>query len=272
MRQLNVATAVIQSEKCTHASNAERTRLLQMIIESCADSDVILFPAGYYYWAKRTLGNVFSLEKAVTGAIRKARSSAIVCLGVDYRDYTDETANVSGNIDQIAYAIGTNGIIAAGRKFYPTSVEVGNIVKAADFMSKEFGKARIFQVKGFTCYLAVCYDGFGIRHLNIKNPDVDIVLDLVHSFFRRGRGASGDVDFARKGFAGASMQWQCPVFGSAVFFEREVPRNWPTGVMWSGADSVKSFKYADNQMHRTDKIEVTGSKESSVVYKYIVEE
>lgn len=270
MRRLVVSTAVIQSNDYNPPSNKYRTQLLERVIKENADSDIIVFPAGYFYddvISKTKLFMSFSVEKTVSALLRKYRSSAVVCIGVDYRENAQRIC-----LDQIAYAVNARGVIASGRKFYPTKVEKDFTVLATDFMSKERGKARTFQVNGFTCYLAVCYDGFGIRHLDIKNPDVDIVIDLVHSFFRRGRGPSGDVDFARKGFAGASMQWGCPVFGSAVFFERDIPANWPAGVMWSGADSVKSFRYSDNQMQWTDKSEVTGSKESSVVYKYIVSE
>ena len=122
------------------------------------------------------------------------------------------------------------------------------------------------------CYLAVCYDCFGIRKKEIKNPGIDIILDLTHGFHKQGYGPSGDVDFARKGFAGASMQWQIPVFGTGVFFKREVPQNWPSGVMWAGTKSVKSFKYEDNQMHWNEKIDVIGNKENAIIYKYIVRE
>lgn len=59
------------------------------------------------------------------------------------------------------------------------------------------------------------------------------------NFGIRGYGPSGDVDFARKGFAGASQQWDCPVFGTAVFFDRAIPENWPTGVRYHSEQSVK---------------------------------
>ena len=256
---LIVSTAVISSSELKAQSNKARTRLLRQIVEADTSADVLLLPAGYYESGRMTKRRIRLLEKDVTKILRQANSSAIVCVGVDYRD----------GDDQLAYAISTEGIIAAGRKFHPTKEERGVIAQAPDFMTTENGMERTFQVKGSTCYLAVCYDGFGIRHLDIKNPGVDIFLDLVHHFYKKGHG-SGDVDFARKGFAGASMQWKIPVFGAVVFFGREVPARWPAGVMWSGAESVKSFKYSDNEMTWIERLETAWGKEKAVIYRYMV--
>ena len=256
---LNVSTAIISSSELQAQSNRARTRLLRKIIDTNADTDILLLPAGYYESRKMTKRRIRLLEKDVTKLLRQANSSAIVCIGADYRN----------GDDQLAYAISTEGIIAAGRKFHPTKEERGVITQATGFMEKESGMERTFQVKGLTCYMAVCYDGFGIRHMDIKNPGVDIFLDLVHHFFKKGQG-SGDVDFARKGFAGASMQWQIPVFGAVVFFGREVPARWPAGVMWSGAESVKSFKYSDNEITWIGRLETVWGKEKAVIYRYVV--
>ena len=63
---------------------------------------------------------------------------------------------------------------------------------------------------------------------------------------------SGDVDFARKGFAGASKQWACPVFGSAISFNRPVSERWPSGVCWNqGSKSTKKWKYDDNPVEKS---------------------
>ncbi len=75
--------------------------------------------------------------------------------------------------------------------------------------------------------------GFGIKNQNIKNPGVTGLIELAHCFYPKGLGPSGEPYFARHGFAGASRQWNCPVFGTGVFFDREVPERWPTGVMWN---------------------------------------
>ena len=222
---LTISAAVIHCNDLIAPPNRERTQLLGKIVRACLDSDVILLPAGYYEYHSDSLQSV---EKNVSSILQRQSSSSVVCVGVDYHKQKD----------QLAYAISQEGIVSAGRKFYPTAGERDDIASAAGYMSKEAGKGRIFQINGFRCYLAVCYDCFGIRHLNLENPGIDICLDLVHGFLPRGYGSSGDVDFARKGFAGASMQWQCPVLGAGVFFGRNIPENWPAGVMWSGAKSV----------------------------------
>ncbi len=47
--------------------------------------------------------------------------------------------------------------------------------------------------------------------------------------------------------AGASKQWKCPVFSSAVFFDREVPERWPPAVMWNKENlSTQKWKYDYN--------------------------
>lgn len=61
--------------------------------------------------------------------------------------------------------------------------------------------------------MAVCYDSFGIKKQQLKNPGIDAVLDLVHRFHPIGEESSGDVLFAKHGFAGASKHWRCPTFG-----------------------------------------------------------
>jgi len=220
----------------------------------------MLLPAGFYENRKMTKRRICSLAKDVTKILKRANSFSTVCLGVDYRR----------GKDQIAYPINAGGIVAVGRKFYPTKDEQGAITAAADYLSQENGMERIFQVKGFRCYLAVCYDGFGVRHLNTSNPGVDVLLNLVHCFYEKGQGCSGDVYFARKGFAGASMHWGCPVFGAAVFFGREASERWPTGMLYSGSKSVQGFKYTDNEMTWTERVEVAEGKETAIIHKYTV--
>jgi predicted amidohydrolase len=141
------------------------------------------------------------------------------------------------------------GIIGAARKFYPTGEERDWIAFAPSHVAQESGLPRTFTVGGSTFYVAVCYDTFGIHHQELENPGVDGVLVLAHQFNRRGDGGSGDVDFARKGLAGAARQWECPVFGAAVFNNRPVPDRWPSGIIWNQGDtSVKNWKYTDNPL------------------------
>ena len=54
------------------------------------------------------------------------------------------------------------------------------------------------------------------------------------------------------GFVGASKQWGCPVFGSAVFFNRPIPERWPSGVYWNqGSKSTKTWRYDNNPVKKS---------------------
>jgi hypothetical protein len=67
------------------------------------------------------------------------------------------------------------------------------------------------------------------------------------------------------------MQWHCPAFGTAVFFNREIPENWPTGVLWYGeGQSVKAFKYQDNTMHWVKKQIISTHFEDALCYQYFI--
>ena len=163
-----------------------------------------------------------------------------MCLGIDGR----------GAKDQIAIAINKRGIQSIGRKFNPTKDEKNYIEAAKNYLYREDGKPRIFSLNGKRYYLAVCYDVFGIRQLSLPNPEVNVVLSLVHEFWPRGEEASGEVYFAKLGFACASKCWNCPVFGSTVFFNRNIPKNWPSGVFWNkGNKNQFKWKYRDNPLN-----------------------
>ena len=107
---------------------------------------------------------------------------------------------------------------------------------APAFLSEEDGKLRIFVLNGISYYMCVCHDIFGLRHKNLSNPRVDVVLNLVHCFYQRGKGPSGLALFAKHCLAGASKQWKCPVFAAVFFFKPNIPTQWPTGVYWNQGD------------------------------------
>lgn len=252
--KLTVATAVIQSNG--KYSNDDRTKLLKKTIDSLGkEVDLILLPAGFYSTRKpaKTL-----YEYAVNNVVKFLQSyseNITVCLGIDGRD----------SIDQIALAINKEGIVAIGRKFYPTADEVEYIDKASNYLSLEDGKSRIFEVKGRKLYLAVCYDGLGIRRKSLENPGVDVILDLAHGFNPKGEVNSGEFYFARGAFAGSSKQWNIPTFGSAVFFNRQIPDRWASGVMWSQGDkSIKDWTYQDNTLLPTGKVNVKNKGELAI--------
>jgi len=179
--------------------------------------------------------------------------------------------NLARGKDQLAIAVYQSGIQAVGRKFFPTKDEVGYIRSASGYNEIELGYHRIFQKKEMRFYLAVCYDGFGIINMGVANPDVDAVLIMAHQFHKPGEGLSGAVDFARKGFAGVSMHWRCPAFGTAVFFNWKIPEKWPTGVMWDNqGQSVKAFKYTDNRLSWVSCKIIKGMFETALCSKYFI--
>lgn len=214
----------------------DRLAILADAIESVS-ADVWVTPAGWLNAGSKKPDTLFdTLQSRICPLLR----NSVGCVGVDGRN----------SRDQLGVVLSRKGIIAIGRKFYPASAEAHvRVVAAPDHLSAENGKPRIFEHGGARFYIAVCNDVFGLPHLWLENPGVDAVLAPVHGFCRRGEGPSGDSDFARKGLAGASKQWGCPVFAGAVFFQRDIPEAWPSGVMWDkGEMSVKKWRYADNAL------------------------
>jgi hypothetical protein len=189
------------------------------------------------------------VEKSVSDILTLKRKNNVICLGIDGCE-TDQWAK-----DQIGVAIVKKGFLAIGRKFHPTKEEAKYVVKAPDYLFKEENYERIFKFNGKKFFICACYDSFGLKHERIHNPGVDAVLDLVHGFRPKGEGGSSDVYFAKNGFAGASKQWNCPVFGAGVFFKRRIPERWPSGVIWNqGKLSTKLWRYDFNPLNPTTEI------------------
>ncbi|MDK2908055.1 MAG: hypothetical protein PWQ87_513 [Candidatus Woesearchaeota archaeon] len=232
-----VATVVLRSNG--EYSNEDRLEVLSQVVDLIAkktDGDgVILFPGGWFSADKKGARSLYKLvEKQVRTILSKKDRIMIACLGIDGRK-TSEWAK-----DQIGAAISREGIIALGRKFHPTLNEKENVNLASDHLEKEKDKSRVFKFGGRKYFICVCYDIFGIKQKRIPNFGIDVVLDLVHGFHPKGKGPSGAPNFARHGFAGVSTQWKCPVFGAAVFFNREIPERWPSGVYWDGGKTRNS--------------------------------
>jgi hypothetical protein len=256
---LSIVTVTLQNDSSIPLDNVDRLELLKTAMDKFPNSHVILFPAGFFDVPCQKQKVIQAISDEISDHLQAISSETVVCVGIDC-DH--------GN-DQLAMSVNGDGTLAIGRKFHPTKNEKGYIRAADSFNTTEMGFPRIFDVLGEKFYLAVCYDGFGIRHCDIPNPGVNVVLVLAHMFCERGTGPSGDVDFARKGFAGASQQWSCPVFGTAVFFDRDIPENWPTGVLWRRKDqSVKNFKYCDNQLKWKQREQIKGKKEIALCYSY----
>jgi hypothetical protein len=239
-----IATIIIQSSgKYPH--NSTRKELLNAVLEKLNGlAHAIIFPAGFYKVRKKASNSIDLFADGIKSILSRQKVKTVVCFGIDGRGTKDKIP-----VDQIAVAVTQAGIVGVGRKFHPTKYEKEITQLANSYTEGDFGYPRIINVKGKKAFLAVCYDGFGIRQKKLANPGIQLVFDLVHRFEPLGEEGSGEVYFAKHGFAGSSRQWKCPVFGAAVFFSREIPRNWPTGVVWNqGNKSTKDWCYKDNPL------------------------
>jgi hypothetical protein len=259
--EMEIVTVVVGNQTGNCPDNSVRFSFMEDVVRENHTADIILFPAGYIYFDHQRTTQINKLCNHISTFLKSIECRATVCIGIDCDD---------GN-DQLAVAVSKEGTQAIGRKFHPTADEDGYIREAKTYNELEMGYPRVFNVKNKSVYLAICYDGFGIRHCNLPDMGIDVVLVLAHQFWKRGEGPSGDVDFARKGFAGASQHWNCPVFGTAVFFCRDIPENWPTGVLWTDrSKSVRHFKYHENQLTWNEKKALEGDYEEALCYKYIL--
>jgi hypothetical protein len=257
----SIVTVTIKSNTAHAYSNTSRNRLLEQVIDVYSSTSIILLPAGFFELSKPKDKKIIEIAESVAAHLRENNLPNVVAFGIDCDD----------GADQLAVAVNADGILAIGRKFHPTAYEQGIIRSAESFSELEMGYSRCFDVNGKRFYLAVCYDGFGVRQCNLANPGVDAILILVHQFRSKGEGPSGDVDFARKGFAGASLQWKCPAFGTAVFFDREIPANWPTGVIYKDAEKgVRHFRYQDNELHWEQQRTIRVDNELALCYLFFM--
>jgi copper chaperone CopZ len=268
-KELNcwIATVILQSSSDKDYSNDGRLEALSQIVDCIAKETsgdgVILFPGGWFRTDKEKPSTIYDwTEKSLKNVFETIKEHIVVCIGIDGSVDEEDYAH-----DQIGIAVSKNGIDAIGRKFHPAPQEKNHVELAKDYLTEEDGKSRIFELNGVKYFMCVCYDTYGVRHKNLINPGVDVVLNLVHCFYPKGEGPSGDSYFTRHGFAGASKQWKCPVLGTAVFFNRDIPENWPTGVYWNQDDeSTRDWRYSDNPIKSNDKIKMA-VKEGAVLVK-----
>jgi hypothetical protein len=237
-----IATVVVQSDG--NYTNDERLNTLDKIVRASArdvGAGVIVFPGGWFSASDRPANELYPwVGESVSKILAQLDEEILVCVGLDGR--VEQHAR-----DQIGLGISKNGIVAGARKFHPAPPEIGHVELARDHLVAESGKPRIFEFKSKRFFLCACYDSFGIKQKCIPNPGVDVVVDLVHRFQPKGFGNSGDVYFAKHGFAGASKEWNCLVVGATAFFRREIPIAWPSAVYWNqGAKSTQEWSYADN--------------------------
>jgi len=246
---LKIVTAVV--EQYSALDNKARTELLEKVIDASRGQDIVLLPAGYFQF-KDSPEYVYDYIVNKIKAFLKGNKNLVVVIGLDCEIKES----------QMAIAVNYKGIMAIGRKVSPTADEKGKIKSADGFFNTEHGYNRIFKKKGKRLYLAVCYDVFGIKHQKVVNPNVDIVLGLVHDFYPLGKKGSGDVYFAKNVLAGCSKHWNVPVFGSVVYIRRVISKNFPTGVFWNqGNISTQFWRYDHNPIYYHKKVIVKSETE-----------
>jgi len=259
---IRVATVVVASDG--NYDNKSRLTLMRKVVHEAAGiADMIIFPGGFYTTKGRPSTLFESFAEQTRELITSVKHEIIVCFGIDGRATKDQVK------DQIAVAIGSNGVIASARKYHPTDEEDGFIDVAPDPFIGEGKYSRMFEIAGRRAFLAVCYDSFGIRQRSLSNPDIGIIINLVHKFNPKGEGSSSEGYFAKHGFAGSSREWGCPTFGAAVFFNRTIPPRWPTGVLWNqGVKEIKYWKYSDNPLEPSQEFEIENVTEKAIVKVY----
>jgi hypothetical protein len=178
--------------------------------------------------AKRTI-----LE--VQQRLQRVPDGSIICFGID----------ALSSLDQLAFAVDQDSVIARARKFHRAKREPKETRLARDPLKDEDGYRRCFSFEGRTFFLSVCYDCFGISKRGVINPGVDAVLDFAHWFSKSGPH-SGASYYARFGLAGAAQTWKVPVLAAAAF-EDNVRMKWPSGIR-RGARTGKQRTYSDIQL------------------------
>jgi hypothetical protein len=221
-------------------TNATRMELLASVLEHVRDRGPVLLvlPAGYFSSDDQPPHEICQwAADEIAYLLQEHAEGSTVCLGVDGRD----------GRDQMGLAIRREGLVAMGRKFFPAPGE--EIDRADGPFEREQGLPRLFSFAGRQYYLAVCYDGFGMKRTSpTGSPAIDGIVNLVHYFAPPREPGAGAGYFARYGFAGASRTWDCPVYG-AVVFGGTIQESWPTAVLWNQGDlDSKRWTYSHNPL------------------------
>lgn len=211
-----VCTVVLESSASDFRSNQSRMdtmrELLPCLVDSGQSEDVvILFPGGWLSAPKDATDVIRRAEACVRDGLAGTADRTVVCLGVDGRN----------GRDQLGVAIGRDGVKAIARRFYPHEDDRELVEFAESHTALERGFRRTFTLGDKTFYLSVCYDVYGIRKKELPKPrgGVDAILEMIHRF---GPEQGGDRYYASNGLAWGSKWWNCPAFGSAVFYQRRV--------------------------------------------------
>ena len=221
------------------SKNTERLDMLSKIIDPILEvkkSDgIILFPAGWLHTGSRDSKTIYDeLTNTVTKILQKSPHEILVCIGIDGR------VDAQGfDHDQIALIINKTGRLKDIKKFCGSPRE--RKIIAADLEKLSDAKSsHLFSFKGKTFFVSVCYDicanKYGSKGLDLANPGCDYILNLVHRFPKKIKDqkdeGSGVWYFQVHNFGAASRDWNCPVFGTGIFINRDITEKWRTGVNW----------------------------------------
>ncbi len=255
---IRIGTILIQQNH--KQTNKQRLVFLKQIInELPSNIEILLLPGGFFSTNKKSNKLYSWVEREVSEILIKI--DLIVVLGIDGRYQKD----------QIAISINKNGIIAMGRKFYGVKFLEDYIEKANHYLEGENNYPRIFEYKGKRFYLAICFDSYGVRHLELDNPNIDCILNLIHEFHPKGEKRSGDSYFAKYGVAGSSRQWECPTIGSTVFCNRQIPENWPCGVVYKKTTrTLQRWQYKHNKLNSVNQFYINGQTELALIKVFLV--
>jgi hypothetical protein len=261
MDKLVIAT--INFKNLEELNNGEKIEWLAAIMEENVlvgiDPDIYVLPAGFISTqcsAKDCLDTVIEDIKQI---INEVDSNSLVCVGFD-GEYGTE---------QLAFTTNRHECLGIARKFHHMKESAHELDLAVSFLEEENGYSRILECKGKKFYLAVCYDIYGIKNGGMSNPGVDAILNVIHVFNRRGESGSDESGFARKGLAGASDKWKCPVYCAVNFSRRSIPENWPTGVLYDNSmDKSQYWKYKDNLI-RPFKTMLNDDEEYEIKYYHL---
>ncbi|NLX49974.1 MAG: hypothetical protein GXY82_08950 [Methanospirillum sp.] len=225
---------------------------------------VLLFPGGWFHTGGSRADSIIpSVTARVMEQLATYPNDLVLAFGVD-----GLMTPKGFDRDQLGLAVGRQGLLALGRKFYLSKEDKkGDVLKTEDHLAREQGYDRVFIFNGRRFFIAVCYDARGIIALRLENPEpgkIDVVLNMVHFFYQpltreeredpnvEGR-PSGVIYNVRNLVAGASKQWECPAFATATFVNRGITEKYRTGMYWRmGGESVTRCGIDDNSLRPLD--------------------
>ena len=124
---MKVVTVVVENQTGHCPNNNKRFSFIKNNIKENESTDIILFPACYFYFNHQRAFRINRLCNKISAFIETTGFLGTVCVGID----------CDGGNDQLAVAINSGGIQAMGRKFHPTADENGCIRQAKNYNDLE---------------------------------------------------------------------------------------------------------------------------------------